>query len=134
MRTKTLWALLAMLIAALALVAAGCGGEEGGDGGQQQEKAAGAGDNQVTALPAANCTGLEYKGKGKPDVLIASDLPMQGSSRTQTVQMVEAIRFVLDQRGWKAGDFDVAYQACDDATVIDVLERMVRNLEWGKEH
>jgi NADPH2:quinone reductase len=40
----------------------------------------------------------------EPDVLIVSDLPMQGSSRTQTVQMVEAIRFILEERGWKAGD------------------------------
>jgi branched-chain amino acid transport system substrate-binding protein len=47
---------------------------------------------------------------------IVSDLPLQGSSRTQTVQMVEGIRFVLNQRGWKAGDVNVAYQSCDDAT------------------
>ena len=55
-------------------------------------------------------------GEGEPQVLIASDLPMQGSSRTQTVQMVEGIRFVLEQRGWKAGDTRVAFQACDDST------------------
>ena len=30
------------------------------------------------------------------DVIVASDLPLQGSSRTQTIQMTEAIRKVLD--------------------------------------
>ena len=47
---------------------------------------------------------------------IASDLPLQGSSRAQTVQMTEAMRKVLGDNGWKAGDLNVAYQSCDDAT------------------
>ena len=49
-------------------------------------------------------------------MLIASDLPLQGSSRTQTLQMVGAIRQVLGDAGWKAGDVNVGYQSCDDAT------------------
>jgi len=70
----------------------------------------------VQALPSSSCEALEYGGEGEPDVIIASDLPMQGSSRTQTVQMVQAIRFILEQRDWKAGDLNVAYQVCDDST------------------
>jgi branched-chain amino acid transport system substrate-binding protein len=105
---------MAVLIGALALVAAGCGGDDddGGDGAA----GGGGGGGEVEALPASSCTGIEFKGEGDPDVLIVSDLPMQGSSRTQTVQMVKAIRYVLDQREWKAGDLNVAYQVCDDAT------------------
>jgi branched-chain amino acid transport system substrate-binding protein len=102
---------MAVLIGTLALVAAGCGGDDDDEG-----EAGGGGGGQVEALPASSCTGLEFKGEGDPDVLIVSDLPMQGSSRTQTVQMVKAIRYVLDQRGWKAGDLNVAYQVCDDST------------------
>ena len=49
-------------------------------------------------------------------MLIASDLPLQGSSRTQTVQMNKAIRYVLEQRNWKAGDLNIGFQSCDDAT------------------
>ncbi|HET9436969.1 MAG TPA: branched-chain amino acid ABC transporter substrate-binding protein [Gaiellaceae bacterium] len=97
-------AALGLLIAALALVAAGCGGDDDGTG------------VEVTALPSSSCTGLEYEGEGDPDVLIASDFPLQGSSRTQTEQIVAAIRFELDQREWKAGDYNVAFQSCDDAT------------------
>jgi branched-chain amino acid transport system substrate-binding protein len=102
---------IALLVASLALVAAGCGGDDeegGGDGA--------GGGAAVEALPASSCTGIEFEGEGEPDALIVSDLPMQGSSRTQTVQMVKAIRFVLDQRGWKAGDLNIGYQVCDDST------------------
>ena len=30
--------------------------------------------------------------------------------------MNEAIRYVLDQAGWKAGDANIAFQPCDDST------------------
>ena len=59
---------------------------------------------------------MEYKGEGKPDFLIATDFPMQGSSRTQTLQIVGAARLLLDQQDWKAGDHKVALQVCDDST------------------
>jgi branched-chain amino acid transport system substrate-binding protein len=94
--------LAGIVVAAFALVAAGCGG--GGGGGAPE------------ALPSSSCTGIEYKGDGDPDYIIASDLPLQGSSRTQTLQMVAAIRYQLDQQDWKAGDYNIGYQSCDDAT------------------
>src|SRR5262249_54126754 len=49
-------------------------------------------------------------------ILIASDLPLQGSGRTQTIQMTHAIKFILQQHGWKAGKYTLAYQSCDDST------------------
>ena len=70
----------------------------------------------VEALPSSSCTAVEYEGRGDPDVLIASDFPLQGSSRTQTIQIVEAIRYLLEQSNFKAGDHNVAFQSCDDAT------------------
>ena len=48
--------------------------------------------------------------------MLASDLPLQGDSRAATAPMVEAIRFVLDRHGFKAGRFSVGYQSCDDST------------------
>jgi hypothetical protein len=54
---------------------------------------------EVTALTSASCTDIEYEGEGDPQVLIASDMVLQGSSRTQTLQIVEAIRQVLDSAG-----------------------------------
>jgi branched-chain amino acid transport system substrate-binding protein len=106
--------LLFAVVGALALIAAGCGGgdDEGGGGGTT----GGGGGGKVSALPASSCGPLEYKGSGDADYLIASDLPLQGGSRTQTTQMNAAIRYVLDQQDWKAGDFNIAFQACDDST------------------
>jgi branched-chain amino acid transport system substrate-binding protein len=98
--------LLAMLIGVLAFAAAGCGGK----------KSSSSSGGGVTALPASSCTPVEYKGDGKADVLIATDFPMQGASRTQTLQIVAAVRYLLDQQSWKAGDHKVALQVCDDST------------------
>ena len=93
---------LGLLVASLALVASGCGGGDDGGG--------------VEALPSSSCTEVEYGGEGDPDVLIASDLPLQGGDRVQTLQMQDAIRYVLGQNEWKAGDLNIAYQGCDDST------------------
>ena len=100
---KSVLSVLGLLVAALALVAAGCGG--GDDGGGAPE-----------ALPSSSCTGIEFKGDGEPDLLIASDLPMQGPSTVVTEQMVAAVRQVLDNYEWKAGDYNIGYQVCDDST------------------
>jgi branched-chain amino acid transport system substrate-binding protein len=101
---------LALIVGTLALVAAGCGGgsDKGGGGG--------GGGGGASALPASSCSAIYYEGDGDPDMIIASDLPLQGSGRTQTVQMTQAIKFVLKQAGFKAGDHKVGYQSCDDAT------------------
>jgi len=119
MKNRRAMVVLLALLAALALAAAGCGGEEGGTAGE------GTGGSEteglpslaeVTALPSAACTDIEYEGEGDPDVLIASDMVLQGSSRTQTLQIVESIRQVLDSAGWKAGAVNVGFQSCDDST------------------
>jgi len=94
--------LVGLLIALVALVAAGCGG--GGGGGAPE------------ALPSSSCTGIEYEGDGDPQYILASDFPLQGSSRTQTEQIVASIRYELGQRSWKAGDYKIGFQSCDDAT------------------
>jgi branched-chain amino acid transport system substrate-binding protein len=107
--------LLLAAVGALALVAAGCGGgsnKSGGGGGSTS----GGGGGKVSALPASSCGPLDFKGSGDADYLIASDLPLQGGSRTQTTQMNAAIRYVLDQQNWKAGKYNIAFQACDDST------------------
>jgi branched-chain amino acid transport system substrate-binding protein len=104
-RKRGLWALLALLIAALGLAAVGCGGDDDdGDGGE------------VTALPSASCGPIRYEGEGEPEALIASDLPLQGANRALTTEMADAIELVLSQRDWKAGDMNVGYQSCDDST------------------
>ena len=110
-------AVLALLVAALAIArqAAGATTTTKQRRRHDTEESSGA-TGDIEALPSSSCTAIEYEGEGDPDVLIASDLPLQGSSRTQTMQIVEAIRYLLEQQNWKAGDHNVAYQSCDDAT------------------
>jgi branched-chain amino acid transport system substrate-binding protein len=96
---------LAGVIGVLAFAAAGCGGDDDGDGG-----------GGATALPAASCGPIRYEGDGEPDFLIASDLPLQGSNRSLTTEMADAIEFVLKKRDWTAGDNKIGYQSCDDST------------------
>ena len=99
---KSVLAALGLLVAAFALVAAGCGG--GGGGGAPE------------ALPSSSCTAEVYGGDGDPDYILASDLPLQGSSRAQNTQIVAAIKYALEKANYKAGDYNIAYQSCDDAT------------------
>jgi branched-chain amino acid transport system substrate-binding protein len=70
----------------------------------------------VTPLPSSSCGPVVYKGSGKPDYIIASDLPLQGAIRHQTVQISRAIIWELAQKGWKAGSLKIGYQSCDDST------------------
>ena len=113
MKRSIVLAVLVSLIGAFAFLAAGCGGDDeatdtGGGGGD--------GGGEVQELPASSCGPLEYEGEGEPNALLVSDLPLQGGSRTQTLQMNDAIRYVLGQAGWKAGDVNIAFQPCDDST------------------
>ena len=104
MSRRPMLAALIGVTAVLSLLAAGCGGGGGSKGGN------------VQALPASSCSDIYYQGDGSPDYIIASDLPLQGSGRAQTVQMTEAIKFVLKQHNFKAGKYKIGYQSCDDAT------------------
>ena len=91
--------------------------------GAPQALAAGAGSAWVSVaagtkdgnLPAAACSEVA-SGGGKPDVLIASDLPLQGPNGAGPRQLVDAIRAVLQSHGFRAGKYVVGYQSCDDST------------------
>jgi branched-chain amino acid transport system substrate-binding protein len=89
--------------AVLPLGLAACGDDDSGE--------------EVSAVESidANCSDVEYEGEGDPAALIVSDLPLRGDSAERSAQMNDAIRQELDDRGWKAGSTNVAFQACDDS-------------------
>jgi branched-chain amino acid transport system substrate-binding protein len=93
-------ALLALLIAALALVVAGCGGDDDDDEA--------GGDTAPAETGEGGAEGQTVK--------IVSDLPLQGSDRVQTEQMVRAIEFVIEQNNGKAGPHTIEFESFDDAT------------------
>jgi branched-chain amino acid transport system substrate-binding protein len=111
-RKRPILGLLIAAVAVLALVATGCGSKKSSN---KNTNTGGGGGGNVTALPASSCQSI-YKGSASPDYIIASDLPLQGSSRTQTIEMTKAIKFVLKQHNFKAGSYNIGYQSCDDST------------------
>jgi hypothetical protein len=74
-----------------------------------------AGATRAGALPAAACGGLVSGGK-ESDVLIASDLPLQGPGSGEPREMADAIRLVISQRGLSAGRYTVGYRSSDHST------------------
>jgi DNA-binding SARP family transcriptional activator/ABC-type branched-subunit amino acid transport system substrate-binding protein len=61
------------------------------------------------------CEPTLYRGSGRPDRLIVTDLPLQGGVRLSAQQMAQAAAFVLARRGFRAGDWRVGIQSCDDS-------------------
>jgi branched-chain amino acid transport system substrate-binding protein len=96
------------LVASLALLLAACGGD--GDGGAPPSASMAPPDGLTT------CSRVYYEGEGRPDVLIASDMPLQGTYAVDGLQGTKAIQVVLEQRGYKAGRHAVGYVSCDGAT------------------
>jgi YVTN family beta-propeller protein len=72
-----------------------------------------AGGSRAGDLPAQDCGPVESGGQ-KPDLLIASDLPLQGPSVAAT--LAASVRFVLRAHHYRAGKYTVGYQSCDDST------------------
>ncbi len=70
----------------------------------------------VTPVDSASCGPLQYDGTGQAEAIIVSDLPLKGDSRRRSLQMNTAIQLVLEDSGWRAGDRNVAFQACDDSS------------------
>jgi ABC-type branched-subunit amino acid transport system substrate-binding protein len=91
--------------------------------GAAQAMAAGAGSVWVSTAGGTRAGGLPDSACGRlvaggrtPDVLITSDLPLQGSLSAGPRAMADAIELVLSKRGFKAGDHAVGYRSCDDST------------------
>ena len=66
-------------------------------------------------LPAPPCGEVAAGGEA-PDVLIASDLPLRGAFSADPRAMANAVRSVIEQHGFQAGDFSIGYQSCDVST------------------
>ncbi len=77
--------------------------------------AAGALAQRESAVPlrAASCSPVQNPAG---ELLITSDLPLQGAGRARSEQMASAIAFELARHDWKAGAYTLAYQSCDDSS------------------
>jgi branched-chain amino acid transport system substrate-binding protein len=80
----------------------------------------------IQALDLDRCSPLSYEGRGKPDLLIAADLPLQRGVLALTRPMAEAITLELERHDYRAGRFKVGLQVCDDATPEEFVFSPVR--------
>jgi branched-chain amino acid transport system substrate-binding protein len=77
----------------------------------------------------AGCQGLYYERPGRPQLLIVSDLPLEDSAHTAMLQMTQAIKLTLNDRGFRSGRYSVGYVVCDDSGPAATwsAKRCVRN-------
>ena len=77
----------------------------------------------------AGCEGVYYERPGRPQLLIVSDLPLEDSAHTAMLQMTQAIKLTLKDRGFRAGRYSVGYVVCDDSGPAATwgAKRCVRN-------
>jgi ABC-type branched-subunit amino acid transport system substrate-binding protein len=89
--------------------------------GAVQGLAAGEGSAWVSTAGATLADGLPQtcgqliSGAARPDVLIASDLLLQGPFGAAPRDMADAIGFVLERHDFRAGEHSLGYRSCDDS-------------------
>ena len=49
-------------------------------------------------------------------MIVASDMPLQGPEAAEPRAVANAVRYVIQDHGFRAGDHVVGYQSCDDST------------------
>ncbi len=82
--------------------------------------------SSVTPLPSSSCGPVVYKGSGSPDFIVASDLPLQGAIRAQTVQISRAMIWALAGRGLEGRPVQ------DRLPVVRRLDRAGRRVGLGQ--
>jgi len=97
-------ALMAGVAVAASVAIGACGSDDGG----KREVA------PARPVSSSGCSPVSYGGKGRPDFLIAAVTPLQGAFIDHGVQTVQALKMVLDGRDWRAGDYSVGLQVCDE--------------------
>lgn len=71
-------------------------------------------DEPVQPVAATSCAEVLYEGEGEPDLIIVSDFPLRGIGATTSRSMIDAIELVLRAREFRAGEYRVGYQSCND--------------------
>ena len=110
MRTRSMTRMVAVsAIAALALTACASKDDPATTSG------AAAPGSTAAGSPSAGGSSSAGGGSGKT-LIISTDLPLQGSSATQSDSTNKLIQLYLDQIGSKAGDYTIKLQPYDDST------------------
>jgi branched-chain amino acid transport system substrate-binding protein len=68
----------------------------------------------ATPLAAPSCSSVTYGGPGRPRFLIVVSSGFQGIYEGHGVQTAQAMKMILAERGWRAGEYTVGMQACEE--------------------
>jgi branched-chain amino acid transport system substrate-binding protein len=98
--------ILRAITIALAATLAACGGDD-----EQEADLA-----PARPVAASGCSPVTYGGEGRPDFLIAASTVLQGQFIDHGVQISQALKLVLSERDWRAGEYGVGLQLCDETT------------------
>ena len=104
-----LWTVTALVCLA---GAAACGREDDG---------AGAPDT-VRAVPTSVCSPMTYGGTGVPRFLVPLSGPLQNVVSDHGIQNAQAVKLVMQQREWRAGEHGVAIQVCDESSADEPVD------------
>jgi DNA-binding SARP family transcriptional activator/ABC-type branched-subunit amino acid transport system substrate-binding protein len=72
--------------------------------------------SRPTVEYAASCSPVAYGGQGRPDFVVGAVAPLQGAFIDHGSQTSHALRMVLERRDWRAGNYTVGLQVCDELT------------------
>jgi branched-chain amino acid transport system substrate-binding protein len=68
------------------------------------------------AVQATGCSPIRYGGEGRPELLIGVSTILAGQFADHGIQVSQALRMVLGDRDWRAGDYNVGLQICGETT------------------
>ncbi len=71
------------------------------------------GNDTAEPVASSSCASLLYEGEGEPDLIVVSDFPLRGRDAESVKPLIDAIEFVLRERGFRAGEYRVGYQSCN---------------------
>ena len=95
---------VAVACVAATVAAGGCGGDD----------RAPADGPPARPLSSSVCSPVSYGGPGRPRFLLVVSSAFQGPYKGHGVQSAQAMKMVLAGRGWRAGEYTVGVQACEE--------------------
>jgi branched-chain amino acid transport system substrate-binding protein len=98
-------AALAALIIATAIAA--CGGGDDTSAGDLAP---------ARPVQTTGCSPIAYEGKGRPELLIGVSTILRGQYADHGIQVSQALRMVMGDRDWHAGDYNVGLQICGETS------------------
>jgi branched-chain amino acid transport system substrate-binding protein len=96
----------ALVVLAAAMAVGACGDDESGAPDLPPAR----------AVQATGCSPIAYEGKGRPELLIGVSTILAGQFADHGIQVSQALRMVLGDRDWHAGDYNVGLQICGETT------------------